>query len=428
MRYIKISNEGKLETNALILLGASTKRNDKSKIGMFGSGNKYAIAYLLRNKYNLFIYSGLEEIKIRTVDEQFRDNTFSIIHINDIKTSITTDLGIEWKLWQAIRELYANAIDEGSAKISLTNEIEPKENETHFYIEQTEVTKDFIRDFDKYFSDNKKILFENEFGRIYEKTGSGGNIYRKGIRCMDWDKKSLYDYDLFNIEINEDRMAKYYWQVEESVWKLIFACDNKQVIRQILSESCNDDYMESTISNLFEIESPKLSEQFKEELSLGEIVPFGLSGLLTTAEIQTCYVVPTKIFKSLRHHIDEKSINSKFKISSSNVAYRYINSSLYQSALNKAVEFLKEVKFEIPFKIKTGVFDDKKIYGLADKENSAIVISDICMEKGIDEIINTIIEEYIHLKYDVRDETREFQSAIITEFISYMKKQNAYLT
>lgn len=427
MKYIKISNMGELEVGALTLLGASTKSGNNSKIGMFGSGNKYAIAYLLRNKYNFFIYSGLKEIKIQTVNETFRGNAFNVIYINDTKTSITTDFGIEWRFWQAIRELYSNAIDEGEAKISLTNEIEPKENETHFYIEQTEVTKDFIRDFDKYFADNKKVLFENEFGRIYEKTGNGGNIYRKGIRCMDWDKKSLYDYDLFNVQINEDRLAKYYWQIEENVWKLIFACDNKQVIRQILLESCNDDYMESSISNLFEIETPELSEQFKEELNLGEIVPFGLSGLLTSAEIQKCYVVPTKIFQCLRHHIDEKSINSKFKISSNNVAYRYVDSSLYQSILDEAIKFLEEVKFKIPFEIKIGVFDDKKIYGLADKENNAIVISDICMEKGINETINTIIEEFIHLKYDVKDETREFQNAVITEFISYMKKHNSYI-
>lgn len=51
MKYIRIKNQWLIEPQALHLVGASTKRNDASKIGQFGSGNKYAMAYLLRNNY-----------------------------------------------------------------------------------------------------------------------------------------------------------------------------------------------------------------------------------------------------------------------------------------------------------------------------------------------------------------------------------------
>ena len=49
------------------------------------------------------------------------------------------------------------------------------------------------------------------------------------------------------------------------------------------------------------------------------------------------------------------------------------------------------------------------------------------MDRGIQELVNTIIEEYIHLKYKVRDETREFQHAVINELITYMKKVNSVI-
>lgn len=53
MNYLKISNKGLLDVEALTLLGASSKRGDNTKIGMFGSGNKFSLAYLLRNNYNI---------------------------------------------------------------------------------------------------------------------------------------------------------------------------------------------------------------------------------------------------------------------------------------------------------------------------------------------------------------------------------------
>ena len=55
MKYLIITNKGEIEPQALHLVGASTKRGDSSKIGQFGSGNKYALAYLLRNEHEVLI-------------------------------------------------------------------------------------------------------------------------------------------------------------------------------------------------------------------------------------------------------------------------------------------------------------------------------------------------------------------------------------
>lgn len=49
------------------------------------------------------------------------------------------------------------------------------------------------------------------------------------------------------------------------------------------------------------------------------------------------------------------------------------------------------------------------------------------MENGIQCIIETMIEEYIHLKYEVKDETRSFQDAAIKELVKILKIKNAYL-
>ncbi len=96
MKYIKIKNIGLIEPQALYLVGASTKRNDFSKIGQFGSGNKYALAFFLRNGYEVKVFSGLNEIKIETRKETFRDHDFNVIYVNGEKSSITTEMGKDW--------------------------------------------------------------------------------------------------------------------------------------------------------------------------------------------------------------------------------------------------------------------------------------------------------------------------------------------
>jgi len=115
--YLKITNKGNVVPEAFSLVGASTKRGNNSKIGMFGSGNKYSISYLTRKQYDFRIFTGKKEIVFTTVQRKLGEETFNVICINDKETSITSEIGHHWTLWQAIRELYSNAMDEGMVRV-----------------------------------------------------------------------------------------------------------------------------------------------------------------------------------------------------------------------------------------------------------------------------------------------------------------------
>jgi hypothetical protein len=415
-----------ISPQAIHLLGASTKRNDQSKIGQFGSGNKYALAYFLRNGYDLKIYAGLEEIAITTKAETFRDQSFDVIYVNGERTSITTGMGVEWKFWQAIRELYCNAIDEGGHSLDFVQEITPVEGETHFYIDTKKDVMEFVTNFDDYFATKKKVLFDCKYGRILEKTGTNANIYRKGVKCFISNKTSVFDYDFNEIDIDENRLVKYFWEVEQKIWKLVYECDNKEMIMSVLGHSADHNYLEGCLSEISTISAYSISDAFKECLQRNKFAPAGYAGMLKPDEVHQHIIVPTKIFKSVRSHIPDENVGDRFKTTKRGDMYREIEpDSLQEAIIVKAEEFLTECGFKIPYVIKVAIFESKEIGGAAIGET--IYLSDIGIEKGVSTVVNIIIEEYIHIKYDCADETREFQTAAITELVSYMKQKNAYL-
>lgn len=425
MKYIKIKNAGEIEPEALHLVGASTKRNDNTKIGQFGSGNKYALAYLLREGYNVKIFGGLNEITIETHTTEYRGQTFNVIWINGKETSITTQMGKDWKFWQAIREIYCNAIDEGDFTLDFVSVIDPRENETHFYIENIEEAAAFMGNFNDYFATNKKVLFECKLGRILEKTGTTGNIYRRGIRCFETPKFSVFDYDFNDIDIDENRLVKYFWQIEEKIWSLIYQCEDKETILRVLHSSSDRNYLEGCLSEISAINST-VSDVFRDTLKSLNLAPSGFAGCLNPDEVHNHIIIPTKIYTSVRGIIGDENVGDKFKVTRKGAFYVEKDANpLEEATIAQALDFFKECHYPINYDIKVATFDNKSVYGAA--LNNIIYLSDICLERGVNEVCNTIIEEQIHLKYEVKDETRDFQDAVIAEFVTYMKTNNSYL-
>ena len=104
-QYIMIRNKGKIIPQDIILMGSSTKRGDETKIGQFGSGSKFSLSWLLRNDCKPSIYSGKEEISIETRMVEHRGHPRDVIYVAGENTNITTELGLKWTCWMALREL-----------------------------------------------------------------------------------------------------------------------------------------------------------------------------------------------------------------------------------------------------------------------------------------------------------------------------------
>ncbi len=420
MNYLKISNKGILDVEALTLLGASSKRGDNTKIGQYGSGNKYSLAYLLRNNYEVTIMAGNFQVFLTTKRKKFRDKEFDIILVDGRETSITTEFGKDWNLGQAIRELYCNAIDEGEHTMEFVKEIIPESEKTSFYIKSREEITSYVSNFDDYFAGNKKVLFECPYGKILEKTGKGLNLYRKGVRCMETDKTSTYDYDLSEVLIDENRLVKYTWQVPSLIWNLIYQCTDEQIIKNILNNSHNSDYIECIPSDFESVDSNLMSEAYKNVIKSIKLAPKSMSELVGSDEKSVTSILPDTIYKHATKIIDQ-NIDSKYKATKNGFYVEIELNEKQQEKLNEVLNFFDENNYTISCNIVGARFEKKHDFGFADLKNNLILISESCLEKDIETIKKTILEHYLSLKHGIKN-TEDLTEVLLDELLTIIEK------
>jgi len=228
MKYLKIQNQGELDIRLVALMGGTTKIDNPFKIGQFGTGLKYAISWLVRNENKFKLFIGTEEIVFESRDEIIGDTSFKEIYCNDKSMSITTRYGYQWKAWEAIREIWCNAKDEGFEILEF-EELKPigESNKTTFFIEASEEITDVFEKWDTHFL-NDTPIFENEKFAIYKNNSEKLRLYKNKVLIReDQYSKSLFIYDIKEATLNELRQYMGYnkWDIAKAILS-----SNKEVV------------------------------------------------------------------------------------------------------------------------------------------------------------------------------------------------------
>ena len=250
MKYLVIKNDGVIEIGAFTLLGASTKRDNPKLIGKFGSGATLALAVLCRIDAVPQIIAGHEHIDVSLEPVTFRGETFDRLHLNGEPTSITSTAAFKWQAWQAIRELVANAKDEGGYEhfvvdeAVLTESIERGDN-THIIVPVTDEIDKVLAYWDDYFlldDFEKDVLFTDGDCSVLPKpaTVRCTPIYREGLRClpMTYDSPAHFAYNIeptaHRAEVNEERFLEGWLAAELLCLDMLLKCDNDEVVSKIV--------------------------------------------------------------------------------------------------------------------------------------------------------------------------------------------------
>lgn len=360
MKYLRIENKGVMDWLAFILMGASTKRNDTSKIGMFGTGFKYAITTLLRNKVIVIVFAGKEKYVFRTKERKLGEEIFNQLQYKTGKlsswrdTNYTTEMGrVYWTIKDAIRELAANAIDELQYDFCLTEKSPYGSlDKTTLYIEAHEDVIKFYNNINAFFIMDKKPMFlDSSIGAVYAKGIIGATrVYHRGVLAME--SKGLtseFDYDLFKMDVKEDRNVSQ-WEVTYELGRL-FGVLPASFLTRILESIKSNKTLESTAQ--FELASSNKAwkEVFKGKIVTTKDVVDVAKEKLKNYDIE---ILPERLLSALddaKHVRTHRDVLEEAEIEGMKLYYYDELHDAEQTMVDQGNALLKRVGFEVTIKI-----------------------------------------------------------------------------
>jgi hypothetical protein len=408
--YIEFANKGEVPINAFKLLGASSKRNDSSKIGYFGTGLKYALAVLLREGIPFKVYAGEKEVKISTRKTKFLDQEINVITVNGEKTSITVEAGINWEPWFAIREIYSNNLDEGGTMKPFQS-MKPEAGTTKIYVGIDEKVQQFTENWAQYFSNTRTVLFENPHYKILQKANKDFlTVFRRGICTYQNRKTSLFDYDVVRLGINESRVAEHDYEARQRCAEALACCTNAEVLTEFMN--CDvEKYAEKDsdwwtyIFDEFNCEY-RISDTWLEVFKDKRIVPTEYGGFYGMTE--NSVALPERLCKKLYERFGDK-----LQIMGATKEAYIILDKKPTTIVEPAMKLLEKVGFGYPMeKVRWAKFKDEGVLGLAD--GGLVLLSEKLDSIAYsNDILEVLFEEVAHTKSGKSDNTRGFQDYII---------------
>lgn len=229
---VLFNNNSELPIECISTFGVSVKENEHP-IGYFGTGLKYAVAVLLREGCDVTMYIGGKEYAFSKRQGEIRGKQFEFIDMNGQPLPFTTELGKNWQLWQAYRELYSNCMDEKGFVVGEEYEYQPdarcRDSGTSIKVDGEAFDEihakrgEFIL-----LSEPKHVMGEVE---VHESEEPG--IFYKGIRVLTMPTR--YSYNITSdLTLTEDRTASQ-WDVEFAITGALTTCNNINAIADILS-------------------------------------------------------------------------------------------------------------------------------------------------------------------------------------------------
>lgn len=392
---IVFKNSGLIDIRAIKTMGVSVKSD--SAIGYFGTGLKYALAVLLREGQEVVIYRGTEKYEFTPADAEIRGQAFKLVCMNGEELAFTTELGKNWQIWQAFRELYCNCMDEEgvTSKIDLQP---PLYDDEPPYEEGYTTIAVKGRKFEKVY-DDKALYFvegkpdiESEYCDIYFKPAHG--IFYKGVNVLQGAGYG-FTYNLKrSIDLTEDRTAMYEFQIKDGISRAVATCKDKSFIEKILTAS---------------------PAEFESNLD------FNISGLEPSQEfVEVC----RDMAQNFRRNANQRAIRYAQKHGDFDAPVKEIElSGLQRNMLDRALSLLKKSGYEIEgFPVRCVETLGLQIHGQA--KDGTIFITEEAFKQGTKELAITLLEEYWHLKTGHKDCTRGFQNFLFSEIGTLIERLN----
>ncbi len=372
-----------IDLTAVFTFGINAKENDNA-IGYFGTGLKYATATLLRTSHALALFTGGDEFEIEDRHFEFRGKEFRKVFLGDRELGFTTELGKNWEVWMAFRELHSNTLDE----LGFTTD----DSKAAFDWCADRVLKNLPYTMIEVKGSAIALAYQQrdiifcassivaKSGELEVRAGRSSYIYYRGVRAFDLGSPSMFTYNITKeCRLSEDRflmggMDNY------SMGRMIAQLGDVACLRTILTAP------EGVVEAVFDFDPCDPSDEFFQAF-------------------QQC-ANDARVNKTARALMMRKG-----KIIDKEVEL----DAIQRQQLDNAVGFLKAIGHDVSrYPIK--VVELLGPLGMA--KEGIIYISPAAFRMGTKYVAGTLYEEFIHLSEGVFDETRAMQNILIDTIMS----------
>ncbi|MET3232222.1 UNVERIFIED_ORG: hypothetical protein ABIC54_004427 [Burkholderia sp. 1263] len=388
---IVFSNPGEIDVLSISTFGVSVKEGD-TPIGFFGTGLKYAIAVLLRTGHEVTIFSGAQRIEFSVANELVRGKNFIFVQMSvDMAPpqpiGFTTELGKQWELWMAYREIACNCKDEGGNTERMMTWPEPEPGTTRIIVKGEE--------FDAVFSQSSFYLLEDKpacvVGDIEIRRRPGSTFYYRGVRVQDFSKEGLYTYnDNSHIELTEDRTVKNQWEPAYRIARGLLKASDEMMLREVITASDN------TLEGGLDFHGWGIPPSATFLKVVGDCMADRMLKVNRTA---------MKVWK--------EATSKEF--SPREIALTRVQ----QMSVDRALDFCERIGFQIRGAYPIKFVESLGEGGLGLAQDETIFIAERVIHMGgTKQLASTLIEEYIHLRHGWKDMTRELQTFLFDKLVS----------
>ena len=254
-KYVFTTPMSSIPIDAFTTFGINAKpRAGGHPIGYFGTGLKYAVAIILRHGGRIQLFVDGTEYEFYTYAKDFRGKEFQSVRMkkrNGVLSKwrsqelpFTTELGKNWELWQAFRELESNTRDEQGESYALA----PQDDDgTDFWTNEpgTVIVVDCpgfaaSADADEVFfdPDNERVERVHDAMSFSMYDRPSRHLYYRGIRVYTFRHPARFTYDIKEgyLELSEDRTAKNIWLVQWDIQRAIVNMDDEDLIRRMFEK------------------------------------------------------------------------------------------------------------------------------------------------------------------------------------------------
>jgi hypothetical protein len=383
----------KLSILDLCSMGDSSKRGDENTLGLYDSGLKYSIALLLRDGVKIKIdvsNTNSYTFTTKVIEDNLTNKKKELIVIIDkdgqeIITGFAKNLGHNWLQWMSLRELWSNMLDEKGYVTE--GDSYPDESQGTIITLEFNETNEFFKVWqDKALYINfQEPLFElSDTVSVLENPGGCVRIFKQNILVYeDKDTPSKFAYDVKYGEIDERRVLKDIYYVEQHISEAICRTKNEAFLRTIITKDFS--YSESeflsrnsgyySASDLMHEVAQSVEEQFGEVKSFGWVMS-------KIRERRDCKISGKKI-KTVEDSI--WAYSTVVTVESTPISEAKEDS--FQDKVNKLYNF------KIDAEVKTAKLKGSKV--VADKYEKCLIIDE---NFDIEKDFPKFVVEYLDLK------------------------------